>query len=138
MLFSGNNARVNNCGKRILPEELGVYVQTDPTGTVVLVGHSWSDETADNLDMPRALNAAAVITAATGVCLAIRQSQVLVNATGVNQNGVGFETGFCGTSVATGASGMRRVEVWFIPTGGHPPAYQNASSLPVSVLGCLK
>jgi hypothetical protein len=41
----------------------------------------------------------------------------------------------CGTSVGADASGMRRVEVWFIPTGGHLPSYQNPGSLPVSNLG---
>ena len=138
VLFSDNNARVNNCGKRILLEELRGYFEKDPSGTVVLVGHSSDDETAANLDMQRALNSAAVITAGTGVCLSIPQSQVLVNATGTNQNGVSFEPGLCGTSVSGGASGMRRVEVWFIPAGGQPPSYQNASTLPVSGLGCPK
>jgi len=138
VLFSDNNARVNNCGKRVLLEELRGHFEKDPTGTVVLVGHSSSGETTDNLDMQRALNAAAVITAGTGVCLSIPQSQVLVNATGVNQNGVSFEPGLCGTSVGAGASSMQRVEVWFIPPGGHPPSYQNASSLPVTALGCPK
>lgn len=138
VLFPDNSARVNNCGKRVLLEELRGYFEKDPTGTVVLVGHSSSDETTDNLDMQRALNAAAVISAGTGVCLSIPQSQVLVNATGANQNGVSFEPGFCGTSVGADASSMRRVEVWFIPPGGQAPSYQNASSLPVTALGCPK
>ena len=138
VVFSHNNARVNNCGKRILLEELRGYIEKDPTGTVVLFGHSSSDETADNVDMKRAMNSAAVITAGSGVCLAIPQTQVLINATGVNQNGVSFESGLCGTSVGADASGMRRVEVWFIPTGGQPPSYQNAGSLPVGNLGCPK
>jgi outer membrane protein OmpA-like peptidoglycan-associated protein len=140
VLFSHNNPRVNNCGKRILLEELRGYVEKDPTGRVVLVGHSSTDETAANLDMQRALNAAAVITAGSGVCLAIPQSQVLINATGTNQNGISFESALCGTSVGADASvtGMRRVEVWFIPTGGQLPSYQNAGSLPVSNLGCPK
>jgi hypothetical protein len=88
--------------------------------------------------MQRALNAAAVISAGTGVCLSIPQSQVLLNATGANQNGVSFEPGFCGTSIGGDASSTRRVEVWFIPPGGQPPPYQNASSLPVTAFGCPK
>jgi opacity protein-like surface antigen len=145
VLFPDNSARVNNCGKRILLEELRSYVQRDPTGTVVLVGHSSSDETAANLDQQRALNAAAVITAGTGVCLSVPQSQVLVSATGADQNGVPFEPGFCGPSVSAGSStaaNMRRVEVWFVPTGAQPPSSltksQPATSLPVSSLGCPK
>src|SRR6266850_4023673 len=88
VLFQANSARVNNCGKRILLEQLRAYFERDSTGTVVLVGHSSSDETPANLAEQRALNAAAVITAATGVCLAIPQSQVQVSSPGVDQNGV--------------------------------------------------
>jgi outer membrane protein OmpA-like peptidoglycan-associated protein len=145
VLFAANNARVNNCGKRILLEQLRAYSQRDPSGTVVLVGHNSSDETAANLAEQRALNSAAVITAGTGVCLAIPLSQVQVSAPGVDQNGVAFESGFCQASVGGGTSNtvdMRRVEVWFVPTGGQLPASvsksQSASSLPVSSLGCPK
>jgi outer membrane protein OmpA-like peptidoglycan-associated protein len=143
VLFDANSARVNNCGKRILLEQLRAYFERDSAGKVVLVGHSSSDETAANLAEQRALNAAAVITAGTGVCLAIPQSQVLISSPGVEQNGVGFEPGFCSSSVRGGASGaaeMRRVEVWFVPNGGQLPSslttYQDASALPVSGLGC--
>ena len=145
VLFSKNSARVNNCGKRILLEQLKAYSQRDSTGTVVLVGHQSSDETAKNLSQERALNAAAVITAGTGVCLSIPQSQVQVSAPGVDQNGVPFEAGFCRASVAGGTSATtdeRRVVVWFVPTGGQIPASvtnnQAATSLPVSSLGCPK
>jgi hypothetical protein len=121
------------------------YFERDSAGKVVLVGHSSSDETAPNIADQRTMNAAAVITAGTGVCLAIPPSQVLVNSPGVNQNGVGFEPGFCSSSVRGGASGageMRRVEVWFVPTAGQLPSssmiYQESSALPVSSLGCPK
>jgi hypothetical protein len=143
VLFDANSARVNNCGKRILLEQLRAYFERDSAGKVVLVGHSSSDETAANLAEQRSLNAAAVITAGTGICLAIPQSQVLVSSPGVDQNGVGFEPGFCSSSVRGGSSGMaemRRVEVWFVPNGGQLPSslktYQDASALPVSSLGC--
>ena len=98
-----------------------------------------------NLAEQRALNAAAIITAGTGVCLAIPQSQVQVSAPGTEQNGVPFEAGFCQSSVGAGASSatdMRRVEVWFVPTGGKVPSSvtnsQSASALSVSGLGCPK
>ena len=143
VLFDANSARVNNCGKRILLEQLRAYFERDSAGKVVLVGHSSSDETAANLAEQRSLNAAAVITAGTGTCLAIPQSQVLVSSPGVDQNGVGFEPGFCSSSVRGGSSGMaemRRVEVWFVPNNGQLPSslktYQDASALPVSSLGC--
>lgn len=145
VLFDANSARVNNCGKRILLEQLRAYFERDSAGKVVLVGHSSSDERAANLAQQRALNAAAVITAGTGVCLAIPQPQVLISSPGVEQNGVGFEPGFCSSSVRGGASSsgeMRRVEVWFVPNGGQLPSsltnYEDASALPVSGLGCPK
>ena len=145
VLFSKNSARVNNCGKRILLEQLKAYYQRDSTGTVVLVGHQSSDESNANLSQERALNAAAVITAGTGVCLSIPQSQVQVSAPGMDQNGVPFEPGFCQASVGGGSSSAmdeRRVVVWFVPTGGQIPASvtnnQAATSLPVSSLGCPK
>jgi opacity protein-like surface antigen len=145
VLFDANSARVNNCGKRILLEQLRAYFERDSDGKVVLVGHQSSDEKPGNLAEQRALNGAAVITAGTGVCLAIPQPQVLVSSPGVDQNGVGFEPGFCSSSVRAGASSnseMRRVEVWFVPNGGQLPSslktYQDASALPVSALGCPK
>ena len=143
VLFDANSARVNNCGKRILLEQLRAYFERDSAGKVVLVGHASSDETLANLAEQRSLNAAAVITAGTGICLAIPQSQVLMSSPGIDQNGVGFEPGFCSSSVRGGSSGMaemRRVEVWFVPSGGQLPSslktYQDASALPVSSLGC--
>jgi Outer membrane protein beta-barrel domain/PKD-like domain len=142
VMFSQNDARVNNCGKRILLEQLRGYTGRDSAGTIVLVGHSSSDEKPD-VDMRRALNATAVITAGSGVCLSVPKSQVQVSWTGSDQNGVGFESGFCSSSVRAGSSTageMRRVEVWFVPSGGQLPAsvtkHQDAASLPVEALGC--
>jgi outer membrane protein OmpA-like peptidoglycan-associated protein len=145
VLFPKDSARVNNCGKRILLEQLKAYYQRDSTGTVVLVGHQSSDETNTNLSQERAMNAAAVITAGSGVCLSIPQSQVQVSAPGTDQNGVPFEAGFCQASVggrSSSAVDERRVVVWFVPTGGQVPASvtnsQAATALPVSSLGCPK
>ena len=143
VLFPENSARVNNCGKRILLEQLRSYFERDPGGTAVLVGHSSSGEAA-GIAEKRAQNAAAVITAGTGVCLAIPKTQVEVSWPGVEQNGVGFESGFCQSSVgaASTASEMRRVEVWFVPSGGKLPTSvtnnQSASTLSLSGLGCPK
>ena len=144
VLFDMNSARVNNCGQRILLEQLRAYSERDPGGTVVIVGHQSSDERSANLAQQRAMNAAAVITAGSGVCLSIPQSQVQISAPGVDQNGVPFESGFCRGSVKAGstAAELRRVEVWFVPTGGQIPTTagttQAASAMAVSSLGCPK
>ena len=144
VLFPDNGSRVNNCGKRILLEQLRAYYERDSSGTVVLVGHQSADEKNANLSQERAMNSAAVITAGTGVCLSIPQTQVQISSPGVDQNGVGFEAGFCRSSVGPiGANtDLRRVEVWFVPTGGQIPASvtnnQSATTLSVSRLGCPK
>jgi hypothetical protein len=142
VLFPDNNSRVNNCGKRILLEQLRAYYERDSSGAIVLVGHSSSDETTPNLAQQRVNNAAAIITAGTGTCLSIPQTQVQVSAPGADQNGVPYESGFCQSSVGTFGpnSEMRRVEVWFVPSGGQlPPSVtnsQSASTLSLSGLGC--
>jgi outer membrane protein OmpA-like peptidoglycan-associated protein len=144
VLFSPNSSRVNNCGKRILLDQLRAYYERDSSGTVVLVGNQSADEKNANLSQERAMNSAAVITAGTGVCLSIPQTQVQISSPGVDQQGVAFESGFCRSSV--GAIGPntdeRRVQVWFVPSGGQIPASvtnaQNASVLNVSKLGCPK
>jgi outer membrane protein OmpA-like peptidoglycan-associated protein len=143
VLFSPNSARVNNCGKRILLEQLRTYYERDSAGSVVLVGHQSSDEKAGNLSEQRAQNSAAVITAGSGVCLAIPQSQVQISAPGTDQQGVSFDPSFCGSSVGGGASAeMRRVVVWFVPKGGEMPSSvtnaQTVSSTSVGSLGCPK
>ena len=144
VLFSANSSRVNNCGKRILLEQLRGYYERDSSGTAVLVGHSSSDETNDKLALQRASNAAAVITAGTGVCLSIPATQVQVSAPGQDQNGVSFESSFCRGSVGTVGpnTDMRRVEVWYVPSGGQVPASvtnaQSASTLSLGSLGCPK
>jgi outer membrane protein OmpA-like peptidoglycan-associated protein len=142
VLFNRNSSRVNNCGKRVLLEQLRAYVEKDPSGTVVLVGNQSPDETVSGLDMKRVENAAAVITSGTGVCMSVPQSQVMVQANGANQSQVSLEPGFCSSSVrGTGSDeDMRRVAVWFVPSGGQMPAMvsnlQNAQTLNISGLGC--
>jgi hypothetical protein len=143
VLFSRNNARVNNCGKRVLLEQLRSYYERDSSGTVVLVGHQSPDETVSDLSNQRVLNAAAVITAGSGVCLSIPQSQVQVSAPGTDQQGVDFDSSFCASSVpASPSAGMRRVAVWFVPNGAPvPPSVtgaQPASATTVGSLGCPK
>jgi len=144
VLFPAGSSRVNNCGKRILLEQLRAYYERDSSGTVVLVGHSSDDEKNPKLAEERVSNAAAVITAGTGVCLSIPPTQVQVSSPGAEQNGVSFEAGFCRSSVGPVGpnTDMRRVEVWFVPSGGQlPPSVTNAqsvSTLSLGSLGCPK
>jgi hypothetical protein len=109
-------------------------------------------EKSQSLDMKRALNAAAVISAGQGVCTSFPASQILVNAVGATDNGVAYQPNFCagstgvserpGQNVASGDDNAksRRVEVWFVPAGGTlPPSGANAkgaTTLNVSSLGC--
>jgi outer membrane protein OmpA-like peptidoglycan-associated protein len=144
VLFPAGSARVNNCGKRILLEQLRAYYERESSGTVVLVGHSSSDETNPKLAEERVSNAAAVITAGTGVCLSIPPAQVQVSWPGAEQNGVSYEAGFCRSSVGPVGpnTDMRRVEVWFVPSGGQLPSSvtnaQSVSTLSLGSLGCPK
>ena len=150
IIFPAGSARVNNCGKRVLLEELKALIESNSGGKVVLVGHiSEKDTGKSGLDQQRALNAAAVISAGTGVCYGYSASQILVGAVGAADNGVDYQSHFCGTSPELPGSLVnesesdaraRRVEVWFVPSGGAvPPSakdYRDAASLSVSTLGC--
>jgi hypothetical protein len=153
VLFAKNSDRVNNCGKRVLLEELRTLENNDPAGKVVLVGHIAEGEQASkDLDLKRALNAAAVISAGREVCTAFPASQIFVNAAGTADNGVRFQPNFCGGSTAAAerpgqtvaanddTAQYRRTEVWFVPNGGALPASgtgaQDAAALGVNRLGC--
>jgi outer membrane protein OmpA-like peptidoglycan-associated protein len=153
IVFARNNARVNNCGKRVLLEELKTYLDRDPTGKVVLVGHIDAGELKKlRLDEHRALNAAAIISAGKGICLNFNPSQIMVQSSGEDQGGADFKPYFCEASVterggsrvtaADKRAEYRRVEVWFVPTNGMMPASagsaKDASSLGVGTLGCPK
>lgn len=156
ILFARNGARVNNCGKRVLLEQLKTYLDQDPTGKVIFVGHMAPNEPkASHLDRKRAENAAAVISAGKAICLGFPASQILIGEAGTSQEGAEFQPFFCGSSTEStreraGQSvsskdknaQLRRVEVWFVPTGGvMPPGaanYKDATAYGVSKLGCPK
>ena len=153
IVFPQGQARVNNCGKRVLLEELKAYTAANPAGKVVLVGHT-AEKEASGLDQRRALNAAAVISAGKGICQNFPASQVLVSAVGSADNGTDYQSYFCGSSTIAPAEELagqtvkqtdtdakfRRVEVWFVPSGGVPPEslkdFKDAASLSVGGLGC--
>jgi hypothetical protein len=155
VLFAKDSDRVNNCGKRVLLEELRTLENNDPGGRVVLVGHiAEGEQTSKDLDLKRALNAAAVISAGREVCTAFPTSQIFVNTAGAADNGVRFQPNFCGGSTAgverpgqtvaanDDTAKYRRTEVWFVPAGGALPASgegaKDATTLGVNRLGCPK
>lgn len=154
VVFPAGSSRVNNCGKRVLLEELKALTANDPTGTVIFVGHKTDKEAKSaGLDEKRALNAAAVISAGQGICTNFSAGRIQVSATGATQGGVEPQPYFCGASAGSEQAGQRvaesddqakyrRVEVWFVPTGGVFPSsvssYKSAGDLSVAALGCPK
>jgi opacity protein-like surface antigen len=151
VIFPTKSARVNNCGKRVLLEELKASTDRDPTGTVVLIGHQSDADSTAGLDLTRALNAAAVISAGQGVCTAFPARQITIGGAGTEQT-ADFQPRFCGTSTDTperagqtvsasdDSAKLRRVEVWFVPTNGKMPDSlknpKDAVSANVASLGC--
>lgn len=166
IVFSKNNARVNNCGKRILidqaaPQAGGAY-------DILLVAHRSTDEKetlgtarkgrnaapARTLDEQRALNAAAVLMNDTKTCASVDPTQIKIDVEGTDQTSTP-DPGICGTStlpptqkerkgsVVTDADKERRVEVYLVPKGSsaNPPAAKNVKPVPETVvkgLGCPK
>jgi flagellar motor protein MotB len=136
LIFGKNSARVNNCGKRILLEELGPKA-ADPDYEIVLVGHIDQDEVSKTkrpatLDMQRVANAYAVLTGGKGTCANVDKSRIKVDWVGTEQTS-DMQPGLCGTSaratskeragsMVSTADQNRRVEVWLVPKGTKMPA----------------
>jgi hypothetical protein len=163
IVFAKNNARVNNCGKRILIDQAAQQAGT--AYDIVLVGHRAPDEQANPastrgrrtrvpagpLDEQRVENAAAVLAGGQGTCANIDPAQIKIDWTGADQNS-SFEPGLCGTSnlpavkerrssQVTQADQERRVEVYLVPKGttAMPPAVKNLKPISMAVikdLGC--
>jgi outer membrane protein OmpA-like peptidoglycan-associated protein len=152
LVFPVNNTRVNNCAKRVLLEELKAYLDKEPTGKVILIGHRDESEKA-GMDRLRAQNAAAVITAGSGICLGVERSRVQLAAVATD-NSNSPNPSFCGTSTdvkeramsaidsADDRAQFRRVEVWFVPQGAPDPdgakGLKDAVEMRVEKLGCPK
>lgn len=150
IVFQSRSSRVNNCGKRILLEELTPMLRNDPNARVVLIGHRDNNESASSkVDQQRVINAAAILSAGTGICPQLDLSRVLVKSVGNDQASV-TRPALCGSSVneRNGQSvaanddraQFRRVEVWFIPGGAAMPAglanLQPAPAADVKAKGC--
>jgi flagellar motor protein MotB len=156
VIFSKNSDRVNNCGKRILLEEVAPKA-ADPDYEVVLVGHIDQDEVSktkkpSDLDMRRVLNAYAVLTAGGGTCANVDKSRIKVTWVGTEQVS-DMQPGLCGTAARSAskeragqmvstADQNRRVEVWLVPKGTKmPAAFKEAKQLDEKLLkklGCPK
>ncbi len=150
IVFPRGSARVNNCGKRVLLEELKASLDSDPNGHVVFVGHIAPGEKGTDLDLKRALNAAAVISAGAQICLGFSAANIAITAAGTADNGIDFQPYFCEASTGEIHGNLvketeeeaknRRVEVWYVPAGGTlPPSAQGSRSaveLNVQSLGC--
>lgn len=115
VIFGNGSTRVNNCGKRILIDELAAIVNNNPDVEVLLIGHKDSAEhaaatvrrtkngkritvaAANGLDRERVLNVAAVISAGTGICGNCALERIKVDWVGTDQTSE-HRAGFCGTS----------------------------------------
>lgn len=168
VIFAKNNARVNNCGKRVLIDDAANRLSSGDYD-IVLVGHRDNDEAenapsartrgrgrrasatpATALDEQRVLNAAAVLSGGTGTCAKIDTSRIRVDWVGTDQTS-DTRPGQCGTSNVQERKGSqtseadknRRVEVYLVPRGSSsmPPAVKNIKPLPeaqVKALACPK
>lgn len=156
VIFGKNSARVNNCGKRVLLEEVAPKA-ADPDYEIVMIGHIDQDEVSktkrpSTLDMQRVANAYAVLTGGKGTCANVDTSRIKVDWTGTDQVS-DMQPGLCGTSarattkersgsMVSTADQNRRVEVWLVPKGTKmPAAFKGAKELDAKLLkrlGCPK
>ena len=156
IIFPNMSARVNNCAKRLLLEQLTPMLRDDPNATVVLIGHRDERErgrAGAQLDRQRALNAAAVISAGQGICPMLELSRIKIGWVGTEQTSTPRPL-MCGASTEVKERGgsairandqraqFRRVEVWIIPGGAAmPPEITGLQTLPeadIKKLGCPK
>jgi hypothetical protein len=157
IVFPNMSSRVNNCGKRLLLEELTPMLRNDPGAKVILIGHRDEHErggkTALALDTTRVLNAAAVLSAGKGICPQLDLSRIMMKAVGTDQSSTP-RPALCGASTnVKEKSGQtvkesdknaeyRRVEVWIVPSGAADPAgitgLTPVPSAAVTKLGCPK
>jgi outer membrane protein OmpA-like peptidoglycan-associated protein len=152
VVFPAGNSRVNNCGKRILLEEVVTQLNDHPDWDLVVVGHTAPGERAPSrnaaLDRERALNVIATLTAGTDTCAKIDLSRVKVALVGAESKSEP-RPAFCGTSTRLAAverpgqatavntaNAARRVEIYLVPRGGKlPDAADNYEVVPASMLG---
>ena len=146
---------MNNCGKRLLLDEVYPQLAQHPDWDLVLVGHTATNERGAKLDQERALNVAATLSAGADTCPALELSRIRVAFVGSDQKSEA-RPAFCGASTrvrqneragqtvsATDANaGMRRVEVYLVPKGASLPGaadnYQVVAGSQLKAKGCPK
>ena len=163
IVFAKNNARVNNCGKRVLIDDAASRLSSGEY-KIILVGHRDTDERTNAaatrrgrrataptaLDEQRVLNAAGVLSGGSGTCASIDPSRIMIDWVGTEQTSE-TRPGQCGTSntkerkgsQTTEADKNRRVEVYLVPSTSQsmPPAVKNArplSEATMNAIGCPK
>jgi outer membrane protein OmpA-like peptidoglycan-associated protein len=160
ILFPKDSSRVNNCGKRVLIEQLYPMLAANPNFDVVLVGHIDSSEAPKsvksnqgrNLDRDRVMNTAAVLSGGSGTCTALDTSRIKGVWVAATQESESVPTSCAvSTTAPTERKGFeingdeaknRRVEIWLVPKGlGLPAAAKDAKDLPgpaLKKIGCPK
>lgn len=152
IVFPNHSARVNNAAKRYLLETLTPKLKADPAATVILVGHRDASEKtkADaTLGTSRVNNAAAVLSAAKGVCGSLDLSRVQVKDAGADEAPTPAPFGDASVKEKTGQAitaadkraPYRRVEVWYVPGSAAKLEVNGLSAAPTAAikkLGCPK
>lgn len=160
IVFPTNSARVNNCGKRVLIEQLYPLLTANPNYDVVLVGHIDTGERprlagrrGRGLDEERVLQTAGVLSGGGGTCSSLETSRIRGVWVGTAQQSEAIPTS-CAVSTAApqerrgaavtdvNAAKNRRVEIWLVPKGMQlPAAAAGATDLPdadLKRIGCPK
>lgn len=159
ILFPKGSARVNNCGKRVLIEQLYPMLTSNSNMDVVLVGHIDTTEVPKrgsrkgrNLDRDRVLQTAAVLSGGSGTCASLDRSRIKGVWVGATQETETLPTSCSisttapkerrGAEVNATEAKDRRVEIWLVPKGMPlPPAARDAKELPdaeLTRIGCPK
>jgi outer membrane protein OmpA-like peptidoglycan-associated protein len=160
IVFPKDSARVNNCGKRVLIEQLYPLLTANSNYDVVLVGHIDSSEVPRSrssrnrtLDRDRVLETAAVLSGGTGTCTSLDTSRIKGSWVGATQESESLPTSCTISTTApkerrgaviqdTNDAKNRRVEIWLVPRGMTlPAAARDARDLPDAELkriGCPK
>lgn len=156
IIFPQMSARVNNCAKRVLLEQLTPMLRNDPQAKVILIGHRDASEKGRvglKMDESRVLNSAAVLSAGEGICPQLDLSRILWKVAGTDQSAE-TRPALCGSSTDVKERGsgaikgadkraqFRRVEIWIVPGGADMPAgatgVQVAPEKAVKSLRCPK
>jgi outer membrane protein OmpA-like peptidoglycan-associated protein len=159
IVFPKDSARVNNCGKRVLIEQLYPMLNANANYDVVLVGHIDSNEVPKtkssklrHLDHDRVLNVAGVLSGGGGTCTTLDASRIKGVWVGATQETEALPTSCTisttapkerkGAELDASEAKNRRVEIWLVPKGMPlPPAARDAKELPEAELkkvGCPK